>query len=186
LDHHFMLQRMLSKKVNSESTETSVNLLSVCSEILNFVVSMVDNKDYFRDFQIDFVQILVKHGIPTAAVLAVELLHQERQPTSASAIAYPLHRSDTIQSLSVFVSCLGSIKPEASGHQSCVRGRKFVKKILDMILGSGPATSNSPHTTESTNDPMFGAPLLQPGGDGDFVAWLDDVEWDQDSWINFN
>lgn len=186
LDHLFMLQRTISKKANSGMTDTSAKLLSVSSEIFNFVVSMVDNKDSFRDFQIDFAQILVKYGIPTAAILAVELLHQERHPASASAIAYPLHRSDTIQSLSVFVACLGTIKPDASGHQSCVRGRTFIKKILDMILGSGPATLNSPHITESTNDPIFSAPLLQPGSDGDFVRWLDDMDWDHDSWINFN
>jgi hypothetical protein len=186
LDHLFMLQRTLSKKVNIESTDTNINLLSVCSDIFTFVVSMVDSKDHFRDFQIDFVQILVKHGIPTAAVLAVELLYQEHHPASASATSYPLHRSDTIQSLSVFVSCLGAIKPDASGHQSCDRGRKFIKKILDTILGSGPATTNSPQITDSTNDPMFGAPIMQPACDGDFVRWLDGMEWDQDSWINFN
>ncbi|KAH3920376.1 hypothetical protein HBH56_003700 [Parastagonospora nodorum] len=186
LDHLFMLQRTISKKVNNAANDPSAKLLSVSSEIFNFVVSMVDNKDNFRDFQIDFAQILVKYGIPTAAALAVELLHQERHPASASAIAYPLHRSDTIQSLSVFVACLGTIKPDASGYQSCVRGRTFIKKILDMILGSGPATPNSPQVTESTNDPMLSAPLLQPGSDGDFVRWLDDMDWDQDSWINFN
>lgn len=186
LDHHFMIQRTLSKIAQLSPNAASVNLLSVCSNIFDFVVKIVDNKDYFRDFQIDFVQILVKHGIPTAAVLAVELLNQERYPASASAIAYPLHRSDTIQSLSVLVSCLGSVKPDASGHQSCVRGRTFLKRILDTILGAGPASSQSPQTMQSTNDPMFGAPLLQVGSDGDFAKWLDGVEWDQDSWINFN
>jgi hypothetical protein len=38
----------------------------------------------------------------------------------------------------------------------------------------------------SWGDPMFGAPLLHPGGDGEFVRWLDDMEWGQDNWINFN
>jgi hypothetical protein len=186
LDHHFMLQRTLSKKVNTEATTPNANLLSVCSDIFNFVVLLVDNKDHFRDFQVDFVQILTKHGIPAAAVLAVELLHQERYPGSASALAYPLHRSETIQRLSVFVSCLGTVRPDASGHQSCNRGRNFLKKILDTILGPGPAAIQSPRMAESIDDPMFGAPLLQPGSDGGFVKWLEGMEWDQDSWINFN
>ncbi|KAH7392442.1 hypothetical protein DE146DRAFT_141069 [Phaeosphaeria sp. MPI-PUGE-AT-0046c] len=186
LDHHFMLQRTLSRNAQSGPSTASMDLLSVCGDIFNFTVKIVDNKDYFRDFQIDFVQILVKHGIPTAAVLAVELLRQERYPTSASAASYPLHRSDTIQSLSVLVSCLGSVKPDASGYQSCVRGRNFLKRILDIILGAGPALSQSPQTGESPTDPMFGAPPLQLGSDGDFANWLENVEWDQDSWINFN
>jgi hypothetical protein len=84
LDHRFMLQRTLSKKVDTGATAPNPNLLSVCSDIFNFVVLLVDNKDHFRDFQVDFVQILVKHGIPTAAMLAVELLHQERYPSSDS------------------------------------------------------------------------------------------------------
>jgi hypothetical protein len=186
LDHHFLLQRTLSKKVHFGSITPNVNLLKACSDIFNLVAALVENKDHYRDFQIDFVQVLVKHGIPAAAVLAVELLHQEQYPTSPSALAYPLHRSDTIQSLSVFVSCLGSVRPDASGHQSCDRGRKFIKKILDMILGSGPSAIPSPQIAASPNDPMFGAPLLQPGSDGDFVTWLEGMEWDQDSWINFN
>jgi hypothetical protein len=103
LDHHFLLQRTLSKKVHVGSTTPNINLLKACSDIFNLVAALVENKDHYRDFQIDFVQVLVKHGIPAAAVLAVELLHQERCPTSPSALAYPLHRSDTIQSLSVFV-----------------------------------------------------------------------------------
>jgi hypothetical protein len=185
LDHRFMLQRTLSKKVDTGATAPNPNLLSVCSDIFNFVVLLVDNKDHFRDFQVDFVQVLVKHGIPTAAMLAVELLHQERYPSSDSARAYPLHRSDTIQSLSVFVSCLGTVRPDASGHQSCNRGRNFLKRILDMILGPGVAVVRSPRTAETCDDPMFGAPLLQPGSDVDFVKWLDGMEWDQDSWINF-
>lgn len=186
LDHHFMLQRTLSKKGHVDSTTPNINLLSVCSDIFNFVVRLVDNKDYFRDFQIDFVQILTKHGIPTAAMLAVELLHQERHPTSASALAYPLHRSDTIQGLSVFVSCLGTVRPDASGHESCNRGRKFLKRILDMILGPGPVQAPIPPAESTTDDPMFGAPLLQPGSDGDFMKWLDNMDWDQETWINFN
>jgi hypothetical protein len=186
LDHLFMLQRTLSRKSSTGHAYTNTKLLSVCSDIFKFVVMMVDNKDHFRDFQIDFVQILVKHGIPTAAVLAVELLNQERYPASASALTYPLHRSDTIQSLSVFVSCLGSVRQNASGYQSCDRGRTFLKTILDMVLGPGSATERSPSELGRVNDPMFGAPLLHPGGDGEFVRWLDDMEWGQDNWINFN
>jgi len=188
LDHHFMLQRTLSKKVDLKSPQLNSDLLSVCNDIFHYVALMVDSKDDFRDFQVDFVQVLAKHGIPAAAVLAVELLHQEQHPTSASATAYPLHRSETIQKLSVFVACLGSIRPDASGYQSCDRGRKFLKKILDLILGPGPAAMHSEQDSipDVADDPMLGAPPLQAGSDGDFVRWLEGMDWDQDSWINFS
>ncbi|KAF2631836.1 hypothetical protein BU25DRAFT_445890 [Macroventuria anomochaeta] len=186
LDHHFLLQRTLSKKVHSGSTTPNASLLSVCSEIFRVVVMMVDNKDYFRDFQIDFVQILCMHGIPAAAVLAVELLHQERNPTPASVETFPLHRSDSIQSLSVFVSCLGTIRPDANGYQSCHRGKTFLKKILDLILGPGPAAPRSDQTEiDGSADPTLGTSLFEPGNDSDFMRWLDDVHWEQETWINF-
>lgn len=127
------------------------------------------------------------HGIPTAAVLAVELLHQEQNQSSASTIAYPLHRSETVQRLSVFVSCLGTVHPKSNGFESCNRGRKFLRRILDMILGPGPAAPRHRllHLDDS-EDPTLGAPLSQAASDGDFVRWLEGMEWDQDSLVNFN
>jgi hypothetical protein len=186
LDHHFLLQRTLSKKAHRGPADPNMNLLSVCSEIFKVVVMMVDNKDYFRDFQIDLVQILATHGIPAAAVLAVELLHQEQDPTSTSAQIFPLHRSDTIQSLSVFVSCLATIRPDTNGYQSCDRGKIFLKKILDLILGPGPAAPRNDRTDfERLDDPTLGLPPFETGTDADFMRWLDEASWDQETWLNF-
>lgn len=180
LDHHFLLQRTLSKKVQTGSFSP---LLSVCSEIFQIVVMMVDNRDYLRDFQIDFVQILCTHGIPAASILAMELLRQDQSSTSASASveAFPLHRSDTIQSLSVFAACLGTIRPEANGYQSCERARKFVKRVLDVILGPGPAPQGN--RGQDAADPTLSTSLFEQGSDEDFMHWLDGVHWDQESWI---
>lgn len=188
LEHHFLLQRTLSKTAGFGPDNLNVDLLPVCDEIFRFVLLMAENKDCFRDYQTDYIQMLAVHGVPTAAVLAVELLHQERNPTAVSTIAYPLHRSDTIQRLSVFVSCLGSVRTEAYGSQNCDRGHKFLKKILDIILGPGPAATavNSPSSFDDLHDPTLGAPLFQAGSDGDFVKWLESMEWDQDIWLNFN
>lgn len=189
LEHHFLLQRTISKTAGFGPANPNVNLLPVCDEIFRFVLLMAENKDYFRDYQTDYIQMLAVHGVPTAAVLAVELLHQERNPTALSTLSYPLHRSETIQRLSVFVSCLGSIRTEAYGSQNCGRGHRFLKKILDMILGPGPAANTaiiSPSGFDDLNDPTLGAPLLQAGSDGDFVKWLESMEWDQDTWLNFN
>ncbi|KAF3033546.1 hypothetical protein E8E12_000688 [Didymella heteroderae] len=181
LDHHFLLQRTLNKKAQVVSVNS---LLSVCSDIFRVVVMMVDNRDFFRDFQIDFVQILCTHGIPVACILAIELLRQGQTSMSASsAEIFPLHRSDTIQSLSVFVACLGTIRPGANGYQSCERAKKFVKRVLDMILGPGPGVQGN--TVGGATDPTLCTPLFEPGNDDDFTQWLDDVHWNQETWINF-
>lgn len=55
-----------------------------------------------------------------------------------------------------------------------------------MILGPGPVQAPIPLAESTTDDPMFGVPLLQPGSDGDLMKWLDNMDWDQETWINFN
>lgn len=188
-----MLQHTLSKKVDDQFIPRNVTLLSVRSEIFKLTVMKVDHKDHFPAFQIDFVQALTRHGIPAAAVLAVEMLHQEQYPASASANAYPLHRSELIQKLSVFVACLGAVRSDATGFQSCDRDRKFFNRFLDIILGPGPAAtrdqqdlrSDSDSNSNMISDPMFGALPLHAGSDSDFLRWLEG-EWDQDSRINFS
>lgn len=133
----------------------------------------------------DITQLLIMNGIPSAAVIAVELLHQEQDPTCA--LTNPLPRSDTIQDLSVLVACLGSIKPESGGYAICNRGKRFLKKILDTILSPLPSTAvRSNSNTEEFGDPSFTTPLFQTGSDGDFVRWLESMEWEQESWVNFN
>lgn len=104
-----------------------------------------------------------------------------------SAMAYPLNRSDTIQHLSVFVSCLGTIRPDANGFQSCDRGKKFLKKILDTILGSGPTVRrDSPLDFDQVGDPTLSAAFVPAGSAVDFGEWLENMEWDQENWINFH
>lgn len=104
LYHHFLLQRILIKKVGADSAK----LLAIAREMFSFSLVLINHKDVFKDFQVDFIQLLTLNGISAAAVIAVELLHQEQDPTSTSALTSPLPRSDTIQDLSVFCACLGT------------------------------------------------------------------------------
>lgn len=184
-DHHFLLQRTLAKRIQSGSNETRIDLLSICSNMFEVVMQIANNSHVFRDFQIDLVQIMVKYGIPAAAVLAIEMLRQE-QNTTSSAIAFPLHRSETIQNLSVFVSCLGTAEPEANGYQSCQRGRRFFKRILDMILGAGSAGSKSSPASCDPLDLTLGPALFESDDDGNLVNWLDSMAWDAENWLHFS
>ncbi|ORY18115.1 hypothetical protein BCR34DRAFT_583051 [Clohesyomyces aquaticus] len=177
LGHHFLLQRTLIKKVGTDSTK----LLAVSRDMFSFMLVLTNQRAALRDFQIDFSQMLTMYGIPSACVIAVELLHQEQNPDS---ITTPLPRSDTIQDLSTFVACLGSITPESGGKHICERGRKFLKRILDTILTPAPLVrSNS--SAEGLGDGSLSTPLFQTQ-DGEFMRWLESMEWEQESWVNFN
>jgi hypothetical protein len=184
LGHHFLLQRTLIKKVGADSTK----LLEVTNEMFKFVLGMINNREVFREFQMDFIQLLCMNGIPSAAVVAVELLRQEQDPTSSSAVTTPLPRSDTIQDLSVFVACLAGIKPNSGASHICDRGRRFLKKILDTILSPRHLSDvgGSADGSRTVDAASFSAPLYQTGSDGDFMRWLESTEWEQDSWLNFN
>lgn len=87
LSHHFLLQRTLIKKVGADSSK----LLAVSKEIFWFILHVINHRDVFKDFQVDFIQLLTYNGIPSAAVIAVELLHQEQDPSSTSGTYVAVH-----------------------------------------------------------------------------------------------
>ena len=188
LNHNFLLQRTLVKKLGASNAK----LVAVAQEMFSFVVLVVNNLFVFRDFQLDIIQVLTMEGIPSAAIVAMELLHQEQNPASASALTNPLPRSSTIQDLSVFVACLNtSAKPYTYGGSSCIRGKKFLKRILDTILeGRGvPGVEVGGEGVGAGGVEMGGgwtSPLLQTGNDVDFMRWLDAMDFEGESWINLN
>ncbi|KAF1978978.1 hypothetical protein BU23DRAFT_524667 [Bimuria novae-zelandiae CBS 107.79] len=182
LNHHFLLQRTLVKKIGADSSK----LLAIAQEMFSFAVLLINNLSILRDFQIDIIQMLTMDGIPSASIIAVELLHQVQNPTSASALANPLPRSTTIQELSVFVACLDSVhcKPAHTSH-SVSRGRKFLRKILDTILEPPPMRSTTDDTSApNMGDPSLTSPLPPLGNDGDFMRWLDSMDFECESWVN--
>ena len=177
LNHQFLLQRTLVKRASTHTAK----LLVIARDIFSNVLTIVNNRDSVRDFQIDFMLIICTHGLPSSAVLAVELLRQEQTSGSTS---QPLPRSETIQDLSVFIACLGSIRPDSGSFSICERGCKFLKRILDTILSSAPAAT-SDLSTLAAQDPSWSTPLFD-GNDGDFMRWLETMECEQESWTNFS
>ncbi|KAF1953467.1 hypothetical protein CC80DRAFT_149754 [Byssothecium circinans] len=177
--HHFLLQRTLIKKVGHPPTK----LLQISRDMFNFVLKMIKSREIFRDFQIDFIGVLNQNGIPSAAVIAVELLHQEQNNSSLFDPESRLPRSQTIQDLSVFVAHLGNVQPTSGGYISSERGHRFLKKILDTILDPVVIDLDNNMNTEF-GDLNFNDPLLQTG-DGNFMQFL--VDWEQDNnWPTFN
>ncbi|KAJ4299507.1 hypothetical protein N0V90_004752 [Kalmusia sp. IMI 367209] len=183
LSHHFLLQRTLIKKIGASNAK----LVAISQEMFSFVVLLVNNLSVLRDFQLDIIQLLTMDGIPSASIIAMELLHQEQNPTSESALTRPLPRSSTIQDLSVFVGCLGTVKPFTNGSASCTRGRKFLKKILDTILDPAPVRpTRDDSSAQDLGDPTLTSQLFQTGNDGDFMRWLDNMEFECESWVNLD
>ncbi|PVH96263.1 hypothetical protein DM02DRAFT_617345 [Periconia macrospinosa] len=169
--HQYLLQRVLIKRLGADSAK----LLEIAKFMFKFVLQMVNNKHVFRDFQIDFVTLLNQNGVPSAAVIAVELLRQEQNPCGIMNPAHRLPRSQTIQDLSVFVACLETIPPNSCAYISCERGLRFLKKILDTILD--PVQVNE---AELNMDTSLG------GFDFNDPLWLDMIALEQESWPNFS
>lgn len=178
LNHHFLLQRSLIKNTTSDTGK----LLAIAKEIFLDVLIIVNNRDSIRDFQIDFLLILCTHGLPSSAVIAVELLRQEQ---NRGVSMNPLSRSDTIQDLSIFVGCLSSIRPDSGAYSICDRGRRFLKRILDTILSPATIAASSNLSILDFQDSSSSVPLF-PGNDGDFMRWLETMEWEHENWTNFN
>jgi hypothetical protein len=148
-------------------------------------------------------------GLPAAGVLAVDLLRQHHQVEQRYDDNLP-SRSDTIQNLSVFISCLEWVARLGIGnHVACSEAKVILKRILDRILlppprqpvpwvpasdlggrkdgaipDLAPAPSISMPAQPGSGDTMMG---FKDGGDDiDFMTWLDNMDLDVGNWINFN
>ncbi|KAF2453934.1 hypothetical protein BDY21DRAFT_292085, partial [Lineolata rhizophorae] len=127
LHNDFLLQRALIKRTGAESGR----LVDIARRMLSLVLSLADKRDFYLDFQTDFSYVLSSQGLPSAGLIAIELLKQEQLFGIAQT---SLPRSEIIQDLSVFVSHLGAVKPVDGSYQSCHHGRRILKRILDRLL----------------------------------------------------
>jgi hypothetical protein len=119
----------------------------------------------------------VMHGLPTAGVLAIELLKQEQSRHYTLDV---LPRSETIQDLSVFISALAAVGPGEGNFSICNQGKKSLKRVLDQILSPLP-----PPATASEQQPFDEMSLYFPtANDADFLQWLENVEWDKPTYVN--
>ena len=109
------------------------------------------------------------YGLPSAGVIAHELLRQIKQPQSYNP---GIPRSETIQNLSVFNSSLQwAARPGDGNYELCTRARDHIARILDGILSPNPII---PQADQSLSDNGSGNEL--PFLDADFNAMVDDVD----------
>ena len=166
----FLLQRAMINRLRTDTKQ----LIPVSTRMLKVVLLAQSKREFFRDFQGDLVYLLAVHGLPSAGVLAIELLKQEQSRQYTPDI---LPRSETIQDLSVFISSLGAVLPGEGNYAICNQGRRALKRVLDQIL----SPSLPPATSSNEQQPIFDDMSLYfpTGNDADFLQWLENVEWDK-------
>lgn len=165
----FLLQRALVNRLKTDIKQ----LMPICRRLFKLVLLVQSKKDFFRDFQGDLVWIMTSFGLPTAGVLAVELLKQEQSRLYTPDI---LPRSETIQDLSVFIANLGAVGPGDANFSICNQGRRALNRVLDQILSPSLPPLPNAGTEKAWDDMSF---FMPTGNDVDFLQWLETVEWDK-------
>ncbi|KAF2715841.1 hypothetical protein K431DRAFT_324170 [Polychaeton citri CBS 116435] len=171
----FLLQRAIVNRTRSDTK----SLIPIARKLLSIVLLGQSKRDFFQNLQGDLVYILAMYGLPSAGVLAIELLKQEQTRQYTPDI---LPRSEVIQDLSVYISALATVHPGDGNYTICAQGRRALKRVLDQILApSLPSIIAAPTDAPPALDDMG---LDFPySNDADFLSWLDNVEWDRNSAI---
>jgi hypothetical protein len=176
------LQRVLLQKTRSGAAR----LVSVAQEILGDIKAIANSHEVVHAAQTDYMGFLT-HGLSSAAVLAVELLKQERSAP------YPLHpllpRSQTIQEISEFLSVLKSVDQSNAAYPMCEQSHRAISHILDKILSKRP--DEREHTAENRNsrglcDERRSDEAFSPldGFDADYQALMPLTE-DSTDWLKY-
>ncbi|KAJ5578041.1 uncharacterized protein N7459_007005 [Penicillium hispanicum] len=158
----FLLHR-LSRGVPLSQNEP---LLSSAKAILNVIIMLYTNRDRLGNMFLFFPWAVMSYGTPAAAILAAELLTRPQYLSAVANGSTIYSRSETIQELSVFISCLKSIPTAEGNHAPCRRVERTLRKILDQVLDSPPTIAAATIT-----------PTTTPEMDGDSAIDLD-IDWE--------
>ena len=171
----FLLQRTLVRRIRARSDE----LLRISRLLMTTLLDVVGNKGSLRSSACDIPWMVAIYGLPSAGVLALELL-QQSQSRGHPSKDFP--RSEVIQNLSVFVACLGTIHTEGDGnYQLCMQARRMLQRILDTVL-SPPEHAAAPNQQASMLTPASSDFPSEEGLYG--FSWMDNAEFDADFWMN--
>ena len=171
--NEFLLQRTLVRRIRASSEA----LVRISRLLLTTVLAVVNNRSQCGTAGCDAAWIVVLYGLPAAGVLALELL-QQTQNRAQTTKDFP--RSEVIQNLSVFVSCLGWIHNEADGnYHLCIQARNMTQRILDRVL-SPEATYSLQQTLPTPSNSDFADEAMY-----DF-SWMDNAQFDADFWSNLD
>ncbi|WPG97832.1 Hypothetical protein R9X50_00061300 [Acrodontium crateriforme] len=151
-------------------------LASISKRLLELVLIGVGRKDDYRNMRSEMAYMYIIYGLPSAGVLAIELLKYTQSRNSP-----PFSRSEVIQDISVFIAALGALDPRGGNYSVCNQGRLALRRLLDQTLNAPPL----PPPGQMTAQREF--PLLDEinfsfptENDIDFFQWLENTEFAQD------
>ena len=171
--NEFLLQRTLVRRIRAPSEA----LIRISRLLLTTVLAVVNNRNQCGTAGCDAAWIVVLYGLPASGVLALELL-QQTQNRAQMTKDFP--RSEVIQNLSVFISCLGWIHVDGDGnYHLCLQARNMIQRILDRVLSpestySSQQTLSTPSNSDFVDESMY-----------DF-SWMDNAQFDADFWSNLD
>ncbi|KAL2868408.1 putative C6 transcription factor [Aspergillus lucknowensis] len=129
----FLVQRMVVKRTNTGHEA----LFSTSREVLSLIIEMTGDRDMTEDTSIHQSWIALYYGLPSASILAFELLRQTKEP-GPHPVMPP--RAELIRNLSIFVSCLSwAARPGQGNYRTCKAVEKKLSDILDQILDPQPS-----------------------------------------------
>ena len=181
----FLLSRYLLERLHTDYAPYSRQApVDTAIEMLDIVLLMLKNRDRLSDYSFGWSWIIVYFGIPSAGALCIELLKQNQYP-QRYALALP--RSDTIQNLSTFVFCLTTIRPSDGNYTTCTRMRQVLRRILDQILepvqpSGNAAVQTAVEVPDQTLPDIDISSMMGQLDDGEFVDWLNSVDWTRGPW----
>ncbi|KAJ9629735.1 hypothetical protein H2203_002116 [Taxawa tesnikishii (nom. ined.)] len=166
----FLVQRIMVQQLHADPE----GLSELAYELLSGTLILVGPQSG-EDIS-DLPWTIAYFCLPTAGVLALELLRQVRNRT---VLNRTFSRSDVIQQLSVLVSALGWIvRPGEGNYLLLTQARKMLQRILNRVLRFDPV-----QVPNQVQNDSYAVPDLAGMLANDF-AWLDNTDIDTMFWTN--
>ncbi|OGM41845.1 hypothetical protein ABOM_009633 [Aspergillus bombycis] len=160
----FLLHRFATQECQNEIPK---ELLLVAKTILSTVLVINEHRERAKEVRSDFSSIFLPYGLPSAELLATELLQSSNPLLSRP--TYPgLPRAEIIRELTLYISCLSWVARPGSGNLGfCKKVKAKLTRILDQILDpSYVAPDSSGNHGGSSSDVSWAFPELL---DSDFT-----------------
>lgn len=98
-----------------------------------------------------------------------------------------LPRSEIIQKLSLFVLNLETfIWPGEEDYEMAKQAARALRNVLGRVLCPEPVQPLSSVSPDSSSPDLLGGGDMPLVDETDFMAWLDNADWGQESWLNYS
>ncbi|OJJ46840.1 hypothetical protein ASPZODRAFT_131731 [Penicilliopsis zonata CBS 506.65] len=170
----FLLQRVLVKRLETGSE----NLVNLAHEMLKAILVLIAVSQRCGNPLCDLGWSIPYFGLPSAGILAIELLRQTQNPRPRPGET-PFPRSEVIRNLSILASHMQYlVLPQKGNYEICQQGRKVISHILDLVLAPRPDPTSLASAVPDNN--LIPADWLNDEwlNDGtDFIKWIDGLNW---------